>query len=717
MKRSILIALAALGGLIGAQSTRAQSGQELFQRALVMEFSNGQVRDAIQLYERIAMEFASDRSLAAQALIRLGLAHETLGSTEAQRAYQRIVSDYPDQQEQVVVARSRLAALDQPRSPADPATMLVRRVWSVPRGGSMSGNGGSSRFGVSPEGRYLSYPAIVSYPNVGRPNLAIRDLHTGESRLLTNHSRSESPGRVESPTSSPDGQEIVYQWSGDLRVVGLDGSNPRVLYRNEGIQPRPHAWSPDGKSILAFFRNRENNGNQIVLVSVADGSVRVLKTLDWRSPMGMSFSPDGRYIAYDFPPQEDSPKRDIFLLAADGSRETPLIEHPANDLFPFWAPDGKSILFSSDRTGSPGAWLIQVADGRPLGSPEFVNADLGEFPLGFTQNGSFYYGLRNRTNDVYTATLDLATGKLLSSPTKVSRPETTPDLGSNSAPDWSPDGQYLAYFSQRGQRLVDPLMIVIRSVETGEVREILPRLPYIQDYRGLSWSPHGQSLLVSGRDDKGRFGFYQIDAQTGEATPVVQRDITLAGEGSASHPRLSPDGRAIFYHRRGEKVSIVVRDLESGEERDLLRAVDPSFIRRPFVLSPDGQRLAFFMGERGTDSSALTVMPAAGGEPRELLRVQSALIPGANFYALAWTADSRELIFGRTGERRTLEVPVELWRISAEGGEPQRVGLAMKELRHLRVHPDGRRITFDASERKEEIWVMENFLPQPSGGR
>ena len=309
--------------------------------------------------------------------------------------------------------------------------------------------------------------------------------------------------------------------------------------------------------------------------------MRVLKTLDWRAPIGASFSPDGRYIAYDFPPQEDSPKRDIFLLAADGSQETPLIEHPANDLFPFWAPDGKRILFSSDRTGSLGAWLIQVADGKPLGSPEFVKADLGQDPLGFTRNGAFYYGLTNSVNDVYTATLDLATGTLLSSPTKVSRRETTRDLGLNFAPDWSPDGQYQAYFSQRGRRRVDPLMIVIHSVDTDEVRDLLPQLPYIQEYRGLRSSPHGQSLLVSGGDNKGRYGFYRIDAQTGEATPVVQSDLHIR---SYAHPKLSPDGRAIFYHRRESitnKYSIVVRNLESGEERELLHAVDPSIIRRP----------------------------------------------------------------------------------------------------------------------------------------
>ena len=97
MKTSILMALGLLCGLFSAQSIEAQSGQELFQQALAMERSNGQVRDAIPLYQRIVAQFASDRSLAANALIRLGHAYEALGSSEANRAYQRIVSDYADQ--------------------------------------------------------------------------------------------------------------------------------------------------------------------------------------------------------------------------------------------------------------------------------------------------------------------------------------------------------------------------------------------------------------------------------------------------------------------------------------------------------------------------------------------------------------------------------------------------------------------------------------------
>ena len=514
----------------------------------------------------------------------------------------------------------------------------------------------------------------------------------------------------------------------DVRIVGLDGSEPRVLYRNEEasrtlqdrgrshILPRAIlAWSPDGKYVLVRFR-REDLTNQIGLVSVADGSVQVLKTLDWRVPGWVSFSPDGRYLAYSLSTEDSS--SDIFLLATDGSRETPLIEHPANDRFPVWAPDGKRILFVSDRTGSPGAWLIQVADGKPRGSPELVKPDIGPIkPLGFTRNGSFYYRLAIRMNDVYTATLDLAAGTLLSSPQKVSQPF----VGSNLRPDWSPDGQHLAYFSLTQGPEPIRASVVIRSVDTGEVREPPQQLPYIQYYRGLRWSPTGQSILVKGKDDKGRYGLYELDAQTGAVTPIVQ--TTGAG---GSRPEYSPDGRAIFYwrdDRSNGSTRIVARDLESGEERDLLHAVQPSWISHLMVVSPDGQRLAFLMEDRDTQSMALKVMPTAGGEPRELLRVHRPdFFNLGNYSALAWTPDGRALLFGkRTAASGTLEsareggAKVELWRISAEGGAPQSVGLAMNRLSHLRFHPDGRRIVFDAADASyDEVWVMEHFLPELS---
>ena len=61
------------------------------------------------------------------------------------------------------------------------------------------------------------------------------------------------------------------------------------------------------------------------------------------------FSPDGRFIAFDQQARGGAARPDIFVVASDGSRKTPLVQHPANDLLIDWSPDGRYILFSSDR--------------------------------------------------------------------------------------------------------------------------------------------------------------------------------------------------------------------------------------------------------------------------------------------------------------------------------------------------------------------------------
>jgi Tol biopolymer transport system component len=53
-----------------------------------------------------------------------------------------------------------------------------------------------------------------------------------------------------------------------------------------------------------------------------------------------------------------------------------------------------------------------------------------------------------------------------------------------------------------------------------------------------------------------------------------------------------------------------------------------------------------------------------------------------------------------------------LWRISPEGGEPQKLWQSDKKNFGLSIHPDGQQIAFSTSEKYLEIWVMENFLPE-----
>ena len=73
--------------------------------------------------------------------------------------------------------------------------------------------------------------------------------------------------------------------------------------------------------------------------------------------------------------------------------------------------------------------------------------------------------------------------------------------------------------------------------------------------------------------------------------------------------------------------------------------------------------------------------------------------------AYAWTPDSRRIVFvQRSG--REFEVLV----IPAAGGQPHRTGIRMNGIRFLRLHPDGRRIAFQAGQPDGEVWVIENLF-------
>ncbi|MFQ5817941.1 MAG: hypothetical protein ACE5H2_08310, partial [Terriglobia bacterium] len=207
-------------------------------------------------------------------------------------------------------------------------------------------------------------------------------------------------------------------------------------------------------------------------------------------------------------------------------------------------------------------------------------------------------------------------------------------------------------------------------------------------------------------------GIYRIDAQTGEVTPIVQAPGCCIG-----WPVWSRDGKVIFYIRfdtATKSSSIVVRNLETGREKELYRVVSPVSVSL-LAASPDGQWLAFVWSDTEKGTTALKVMPAAGGEPRELVELPAPRRDtfGTPFVGLAWTPDSRHIIYAPStaGQKQEFEI----WRISLEGGQPQRLGLAMEGLWPfgLSVHPDGRQIAFTAGPPLlgDPIWVLENFLP------
>lgn len=178
------------------------------------------------------------------------------------------------------------------RTGAQDRGMTVRQVWT---GADVDITGAPT-----PDGRFLTFT------DWSTGDVAVRDLDTGAKRRITNKgSWASSPEYADYSIVSPDGKQIAYSWDNkdrvwELRIVAFSetaASAPRVVYRNEDVNYiEPFAWAPDGKDVLTLLQ-RKDRTLQMALVAVADGSMRVLKSLEWRWPSKMSFSPDAANLA------------------------------------------------------------------------------------------------------------------------------------------------------------------------------------------------------------------------------------------------------------------------------------------------------------------------------------------------------------------------------------------------------------------------------------
>ena len=691
-KLSILIAILTLTAF-SFGSLAPQNGYDQFQKALAKERGEGNLEEAIALYQKV-IEESKDESLSAKAQFRIGICYEKLGREEAQKAFQKVIDNYPAQIETVKEAREKLTLLLKARNfLADgKETPQIRRVWEGSEREKL-------RYGsISPDGRYLSF---IDWNN----DLSLYEIDTGEILSLTNKGSGDNSNDFAlTSVWSPDSRQIAYDWyvgeeNVEIRVVGLDGSKPRVLYR--GAWAEVLDWSPDKKDLLAWVEGKDKI-YQMAIISISDGSVRSLKAKTANKwPLGMEFSHDGKYIVYDFPQDEKTTKRDIFLISRNGGRDLPLIKHPADERIIGWTPDGKHLIFGSDRTGSFDAWIVPVVDGAIQGNPQLVKPDISSIlPLGFTEKGSFFYVLPRRVMfDIYVSEIDPLSGDISIPQVKyIKRFE-----GTNYFPRYSPNGRFLTYVSEnRIERKSSPV-ICIRSLESEEVREFPVNL---RQTNWPIWSPDGRYLLVSG----GR-KLYSIDTRDGAVSLLVS-DETEAPLVLTPWTRMkgewTSDGRGIFYVITDSQTDIsrvVYRNLEDGSEKDLYRAVPGE--RLWMSVSPEGQEIAVMELAADRKTRTLKVIPANEQKPSKLCTFKDDSI---QFPAMGWTPDSKYIYFSRIiGE----DAPTSVWRIEASGGEPQRLGSPSAGLISLSFHPDGKRVVFSGYTigKSDELWVMENFLP------
>jgi Tol biopolymer transport system component len=579
----------------------------------------------------------------------------------------------------------------------------------VARIGEFVGLSGAS---ISPDGRQLVHTDWTT------GDLAVRDLLTGESRRITNKGPwTQSVEFAEFfMRFSRDGRQLAYIWDRngyELHVTDLEaGARSRFVYRNPPGRGEVlvYAWSDDGEYLAAVVpRSADSRQLRIALISASDGSVRGLMDLDGAPPPGiremrgtrMSFSPDSRFLTYDLP-AAGSQNRDVFVISLEGSERSIAVQHPAHDRLFDWTPDGTALLFWSDRNGSPGVWLQRMQSGKPSGSAvRLTDLEQGARPLGFASDGTYYVAVGQASqHEVFVASLDLDQGLL----SAISAPAAEAP-GPRSAPEWSPDGNSIAYLEQG--------TIVIRSLESGGERRLRPAILTAiftvgTGERYLRWSPDGRYLLVPQNRT-----LFRIDVSSGETVPFVGADQLT--DRRSRYGRWSPDGKAVFYTRQpGDNngfAEIVRMDLETENKEVLHRAPFPGDYYESLELSPDGLWLAFSGVDAAPppeyEATTLNVIPASGGPARLLLRIS-----GQEWMkVVGWAPNSGEILFTR-GDKLGGEASTTLWRISAIGGVPSSIETGVPVLHAIRFHPDGRRVAFDAGRRGAEIRALTVFFPR-----
>jgi serine/threonine protein kinase/Tol biopolymer transport system component len=337
-----------------------------------------------------------------------------------------------------------------------------------------------------------------------------------------------------SPAWSPDGKFLYFAsdrgGSMNLWRVAIDERSGKVLGSPQPITT-PSEWSAllsfsrDGRILLYATKDNRSFVEQVAFDperSQTAGSTLVLEGV--RSVASCEISPDERRIALWFA----SPQEDLFLVRPDGKENQQLTNDPARDRKPHWSPDGRRILFYSNRSGKYEAWTIRP-DGSGLTAVTHLPAHNVYNPV-WSPDGThigFTYGPQG------TAILDLL------HPT--SEPRVLPRVEGGQVlarATWSRDGRFLAgqllrpdespvpgiilwrladntyrrltnsgndpEFFRDGKRILftEPEAIRLVTVATGEVKTLLPAPPHFWFVRG-SVGPGDRTLCTVRTTDEG----------------------------------------------------------------------------------------------------------------------------------------------------------------------------------------------------------------------
>ena len=521
------------------------------------------------------------------------------------------------------------------------------KPFSAPQQSLISTFPGSHRSAsFSPNGQTIAFTNQVN----GVPQVWIKNLAQGEPIQIT----FDEDG-AERPRWSPRDDQIVYtrrlrsQETGSIwSVPSAGGASHKVV--EGGRNPN---WSTDGQR-LVFER-----GYDIWTANPDGGDQRKVEgvpptdhlTAD-RMP---AFSPDGTLIA--FFQKSKGPHGDYWLVPAEGGQARRLTFDDSFGGAPAWTPDGRFLVFPSQRAGSLTLWKVPVAGGDPV--PVLVGT------------------------------------------------------GEDTDPEISRDGRRLLYTNTRNQ-----FMLTVTDPVTGRQQELHQSR---SDMVGPSFSPRGDKILFFGFAEGGGLHLYVVNADgtnfrqltrgngeqnvhpqwsaDGSAVYFYQHRPTTSFRrlslhdgvitelargwewGTHNHARVSPEGTRIIYTRmdKGKPAATMIRDLTTGGESAFTLPL--RFVR----WSRDGKLIIGTRIKEPWSESEITVCSVDGGSCRVLTR---------GYYPL-WSSDGQLVYFYKVSSLKDGE---ELWAISPDGvGERKIVDLRP-------THPIGE--FFDVSSTGEVVWVQ-----------